>query len=354
MPSARSDIVARDRLVSLGAAVGRGPLSAAAIGALEHAVPWRRGVITFLTYHRVDDPAARPDLMPGLISATPGAFADQIDAIARHYRPVSMAEILDALAGPQRLPPRAVHVTFDDAYADFASDAWPILRSRNVPVTLFVPTAYPDAVGPGFWWDRLWRAVSTTTLDSINLEPQGTLPLGDVASRNAALGVMRATIKARPHAEAMAEVERLVVELGDRADPPDDQSRPAVLGWDDLRRLAADGVTLAPHTRHHPLLDRVPFDTAVAEIAGARADLEREVGPTPPVLAYPSGAHDRTALEAARRAGMVLAVTTERGGNDLRHADPLRIRRINVGRRARSPLIRAQLVWASIVDAHRR
>jgi len=51
---------------------------------------------------------------------------------------------------------------------------------------------------------------------------------------------------------------------------------------------------------------------------------------------------------------MVLAVTTERGGNDLRHADPLRIRRINVGRRARSPLIRAQLLWASTVDSRRR
>jgi hypothetical protein len=51
---------------------------------------------------------------------------------------------------------------------------------------------------------------------------------------------------------------------------------------------------------------------------------------------------------------MVLAVTTERGGNDLRHADPLRIRRINVGRRAHAPLVRGQLVWASTLAARRR
>jgi peptidoglycan/xylan/chitin deacetylase (PgdA/CDA1 family) len=354
MPSARSDAVARDRLVALGAATARGPLSAAVVGALEHTAPWRRGVVAILTYHRVDDPTARPDLMPGLISATPAAFAEQIDGIARHYRPISMAEILDALGDPQRLPPRAIHVTFDDAYADFASHAWPILRARNVPVTLFVPTAYPGAVGRGFWWDRLWRAVSTTSRDSIRVEPMGTLSLSDVASRNGALGVIRSSIKALPHEEAMAEVERLVVELGDQTGSPISQPRPAVLGWDELRRLAADGVTLAPHTRHHPLLDQVPFDTAVAEIAGAREDLEREIGPTPPVLAYPSGANDQLARDAARHAGMVLAVTTERGGNDLRHADPLRMRRINVGRRARSPLVRAQLLWASVIDARRR
>jgi len=345
--------VARDRLVALGAAVARGPLTAAIIGALERAAPWRRGVIAILTYHRIDDPSARPDLMPGLISATPAAFAEQIDAIARNYRAVSMAEILDALDDPHRLPPRAVHITFDDAYADFAGYAWPILRARSVPVTLFVPTAYPDAFSRGFWWDRLWRAVSTTTLRSIRFEPKGTLPLGDDPSRNAALRAMQASIKTLPHDEAMAEVERLVLELGEPAGPPDVRSMPAVLGWDDIRRLAADGVTLAVHTRHHPLLDRVAFDTAVDEIAGAREDLEREVGPTPRVLAYPSGAHNKTAREAARRAGMVLAVTTERGGNDLRHADPLRIRRINVGRRVRSPLIRGQLLWASIVDARR-
>ena len=344
----------RDRLVGLGAAVARGPLSRGIVAALERAAPWRRGAIAILTYHRVDDPDARPDLMPGLISATPGAFSEQIDGIARHYRPVSMAEILDALDDPRRLPPRAVHVTFDDAYTDFAGIAWPILRARGVPVTLFVPTAYPDAVGRSFWWDRLWRAVSTTTRDSIRVEPIGTLSLSDVASRDGALGVIRSSIKARPHDEAMAEVERLVVELGYPTDPPIGQPRPAVLGWDELRRLAADGVTLAPHTRHHPLLDHVPFDTAVAEIAGAREDLEREIGPTPAVLAYPSGANDQTARVAARRAGMVLAVTTERGGNDLRHADPFRIRRINVGRRARSPLVRAQLLWASVIDARRR
>jgi peptidoglycan/xylan/chitin deacetylase (PgdA/CDA1 family) len=343
--------VVRDRLVGLGAGVARGPLSAAAIAGLERIAPWRRGVLAFLTYHRVDDPAAHRDLLPGLVSATPTAFAEQIADLARHYRPVSMAEILEAIDEPRRLPPRAVHVTFDDAYADFETHAWPILREAGVPVTLFVPTAYPDATGRPFWWDRLWQAVSRTTRDAVSVEPSGRLPLGGVEARRAAMRAMQASIKAQPHDAAMAEVERLVADLGD-ADATVTPS--AILGWDALRRLAADGVTLAPHTRTHPLLDRVRFDTAVAEIAGAREDLEREVGATPGVLAYPSGAHDDMAVEAARRAGVVLAVTTERGGNDLRHADLLRLRRINVGGRARSPLVRAQLLWASTLDARRR
>lgn len=352
--------MAPEPLVRLVSSVSRGPLARATIQGLEWRAPWRRGVLAVLTYHRVDDPSARPDLLPGLISATPAAFAEQIDDLARNYTPVSMAEVLEGLAEPRRLPPRAIHVTFDDAYADFATHAWPVLRAARVPVTLFVPTAYPDREGRGFWWDDLWHAVSTTTRDAGRATPLGPLALHDPAARAASMRTLQTWLKELPHEEAMAQVERIVGELGGSTDieaaagQAAEALPPSVLGWTALRQLAADGVTLAPHTRHHPLLDRVPLATAVAEIEGARKDLEREIGPTLPVLAYPSGAHGGDAVEAARRAGVVLAVTTERGGNDLRHADLLRIRRINVGLRARSPLVRAQLLWASVVDARRR
>jgi hypothetical protein len=72
------------------------------------------------------------------------------------------------------------------------------------------------------------------------------------------------------------------------------------------------------------------------------------------VLAYPSGAYGGSAPEAAERAGMHLAMTTDRGGNDLRRADRWRLRRINVGGRASTPLVRAQLAWAGALDARGR
>ena len=337
--------------VRLVVAAGRGRVAKAAVGLVERIAPWRRGTLAVLTYHRVDRPEARPDLMPGLISASPEAFAEQVSVLASQYTPVSLAQVLDALHEPRRLPERAVLVTFDDAYTDFAVHAWPVLRAAGVPATLFVPTAFPDRPGAGFWWDRLWRAVATSARPSMHVDSDVRLPLGTPDERARAMSTLRDRIKTMPHDRAMDEVDRLTAELD-----PDSGALPAapsVLGWDALRGLAAEGVTMASHTRTHPLLDRVSQEVAVEEIAGGRTDLEREVGPTPPVLAYPSGAHGGGAVDAARQAGMLLAVTTERGGNDLRHADPLLIRRINVGRRTAVPLVRAQLVWASAVDARR-
>ena len=344
------------------AAAARGPIGAAAAVALDRSLPRRRGVLAILTYHRVDAPASRPDLMPSLVSATPDGFAEQVAMIARQFDPVGLPDVIAALDQPTRLPPRAVLVTFDDGYRDFATHAWPALQSAGVPVTLFVATAAADDPSASFWWDRLWSAIWRAPGPDPITTPIGALPVGREHARRTVASI-RGWLKTLDHDDAMAQVDSIVAELGARATPgatdaasPVAASEPATLGWDDLRRLASEGVTLAPHTRHHPLLDRIEVDRAVDEITGAHADLEREIGAVatiPKVLAYPSGAHGGAAVEAARRAGMLLAMTTRRGGNDLRRADLLRLRRINVGGRVGPPLVRAQLAWAAGLDARR-
>jgi len=49
-------------------------------------------------------------------------------------------------------------------------------------------------------------------------------------------------------------------------------------------------------------------------------------------------------VQMLEQAGFALAFTTARGINDLRAADRLRLRRINLGRRATLALMRAQLL----------
>ena len=117
-----------------------------------------------------------------------------------------------------------------------------------------------------------------------------------------------------------------------------------VLGWDALRALARDGVALAAHTRSHALLDQIRGDEIRSEIAGSLADLRREIGAAPPVLAYPDGRYGREALRVAREVGVEVAFTTRRGVNDLRHTDPLQLRRVPVTLRTSESLLRAQLL----------
>jgi peptidoglycan/xylan/chitin deacetylase (PgdA/CDA1 family) len=128
---------------------------------------------------------------------------------------------------------------------------------------------------------------------------------------------------------------------------PTSQPNP-VLGWDSLRALATEGVAIAPHTRLHPLLNRVSADRAREEIKGSLLDLQDKLGDVLPVFAYPSGAYTREVVEMLPSLGIKLAFTTCRGLNDLSRTDPFRIRRINIGRRTSKAILRTQLLSCAV------
>ncbi len=303
----------------------------------------RPNLLRVLTYHRVDYPEAHPALYPGLISATPEAFEEQIRYLAAHYRPVSTPELLEAGRNRTALPPRSVMVTFDDAYSDFAERAWPILKRCQIPVTLFVPTAFPDHPERAFWWDRLHQAMSETAHQAELATPVGKLPLATPNQRAQAFRQLWEHVKMLPHREAMDWVEQICNELG--------ISQPIhhVLGWEALRQLSREGVTLGAHTRTHPLMHRVSLEEARAEAVGSLRDLEKEIGSALPIFAYPGGGHTAEMARMLEHEGFALAFTTVRGLNDFRTADCLRLSRLNVGRHATLALVRAQLLpWLAV------
>jgi hypothetical protein len=86
------------------------------------------------------------------------------------------------------------------------------------------------------------------------------------------------------------------------------------------------------------------------EVVGSHGDLEREVGPTPRVFAYPGGGCGDGVTALLEREGFELAFMTTRGVNDLSRPDWLRLRRINVGRSSGLTGIRLQLLpqWARL------
>ena len=322
-------------------AVG-GPFAAPVLSLLERAQGRDGRLLRVLTYHRVADPAATPELDPGIVSATPEQFARQVEFLARAYQVLRLEQVLEAIRTGSPLPPRSVLITFDDAYEDFQTTAWPLLRAHRMPVTLFVPTAFPDAPGRQFWWDRLHHALTSSQRQEVRETPLGLLALDSYAARLGAAIRLKAILKTLPHSEAMDWCERICMEL----ECP--TGRNPVLGWEALRRLGAEGVTLCPHTRTHPLLERVSETEAVEEASGSLQDLERWVGPTHPVLAYPAGSVCASLAERLRDAGFTLAFTTAHGVNDLRSADLLRLRRINVGQRTSLGVLRTRLLAGSV------
>lgn len=73
-----------------------------------------------------------------------------------------------------------------------------------------------------------------------------------------------------------------------------------LLGWKELERLVAEGVSIGAHTRTHPRLTRLPAQAIADEIDGCLHDIRKQLGVQVDHFAYPYGAVDDEVAAIAR------------------------------------------------------
>jgi GT2 family glycosyltransferase/peptidoglycan/xylan/chitin deacetylase (PgdA/CDA1 family) len=123
------------------------------------------GGAVVLAYHALSD--LSDDRVLAQYGITPERFAAQLDMLARRgHRFVGLGALLAALEGRAALPPRAVLVTFDDAYADLVPGAGAALAERGIPAVVF---AVSGQIGGSNEWDRWLGAASLPLLDVAGL-----------------------------------------------------------------------------------------------------------------------------------------------------------------------------------------
>jgi peptidoglycan/xylan/chitin deacetylase (PgdA/CDA1 family) len=104
------------------------------------------------------------------------------------------------------------------------------------------------------------------------------------------------------------------------------------MSWDEVAALHRRGFDIGAHTRTHVDLGTVPALIARAEIAGAREDLEQNLGAQVESFAYPYGGPDN--LTAANRALVKAAgfrcCCAAFGGTVTRSTDPFHLPRVPI------------------------
>lgn len=130
-----------------------------------------------------------------------------------------------------------------------------------------------------------------------------------------------------------------------------------LLPWEDLRRLANEGLSLGAHGRTHASLPGLPREALEAEVRGSRDRILAETGRTPVSFAYPFGDVDPAAAASAKSA-FSCAVTTRFGlvgGGDDPHLLPrLDAYYLRAGDRLESFGSRGFRRWIALRGAARR
>ena len=248
-----------------------------------------------VAYHRISDEERSP------LCVSPWRFRQQLNYLRLHYRVVPLATLVAALRCGERLTASTVAITFDDGYRDNLTVAAPILADYGLPATLFLATE-PQERNEPFWWDILALA---------GLADPATL----------------AGLKARPHDEFRRAIDLARADLAPELLA--ELARQRYLSWDEVRQWTALGHTVGAHTATHPILARVCQDGVRDELRQSRAAIERQIGHTVDLFAYPNGRAvdftDETARIVAEE-GFSSACTTIEGLNDAT-SDPYALHR---------------------------
>ncbi len=97
--------------------------------------------IPILMYHSISDHAS---LKFKQFAVSPQSFDEQMAYLHQHkYTPITVSQFTEAQArGGVGLPERPIVLTFDDGFADFYTEALPILKRYNFAATLYVATGF--------------------------------------------------------------------------------------------------------------------------------------------------------------------------------------------------------------------
>jgi len=107
--------------------------------------------LPILMYHRIA-PTGSPAL--ARYQVTPATFEAQLDYLKRaSFYSISLEEWKLAMATKRPLSGRAVLLTVDDGYLDFAEYAWPLLKKYGFSATVFLVA---DEIGRSNRWDHIW------------------------------------------------------------------------------------------------------------------------------------------------------------------------------------------------------
>ena len=120
--------------------------------------------VPILMYHYISVPPPN-DIYPDLF-VLPREFEAQLEWLAVNgYHPIRLMDLAYALQSGAPLPEKPIVLTFDDGYADFYQNAFPVFKNYRFPATVFVLPQFADDNKPGYLTWAQMRQMSQSGIE---------------------------------------------------------------------------------------------------------------------------------------------------------------------------------------------
>lgn len=218
-------------------------------------------------------------------------FTADVEFFARHFEPVTLGDIVDALNGIRTLNRPCCHLTFDDGFREMHDVVAPILQRAGVPATFFLNTAFLDGGGLAHYnaisvlLDSIRSQSSYSSAVAARLESLLPAPTNECANlRQRMLSIKYAQ---RSLVGPLAEVLNLDLDQYVREVQPHLTSK-------QIAKLLNKGFNVGSHSHDHSLYSDLSLSQQISQTRISMELLEKRFGVSPRAFAFP---HNDTGVE---------------------------------------------------------
>jgi hypothetical protein len=260
------------------------------------------------------------------------SFRSQMKYIKSYFEVIPLSRAAERLRSGKIDGP-IVAITFDDGLQNNYDVAFPILRESGLPATIFLTTGLVNT-NDTLWYCRLNLALSETNKSSFvwnGCSFDCSLP----GSKTKAASMIVDTLKKLPHPKLLAEIRKIILDLGCDPDSPIEVDSPyRMLSQEAIKEMTASGlIEFGAHTHSHAILSLLSPEECCDEIKRSITAVHEMTGRPCVLFAYPNGRSQDYNTESIRileASGVQSSVTAIEGYND-KTSPLMELKRTGVG-----------------------
>lgn len=231
---------------------------------------------------------------PSEIWISDSLLIKHLSYLRKHYHIISLKELVESL-NKGAIPERSVVITFDDGFSDNYYFAYPILKKKQMPATIFLTTEAIDNRKP-IWLQKLNYLVNKFGIDKVSDRMKG---LSDYLQFNGSVTHANSGNSAHKQFETFLAYnvtkkrrEEILIRLFSEFDIAMENvfSKDKVfLSWEEIKKMQANGICFGNHGESHTPFSTLSKDDQKTEVLNSKNIIEHHLEQSFLPFAYPFG-----------------------------------------------------------------
>jgi peptidoglycan/xylan/chitin deacetylase (PgdA/CDA1 family) len=257
-------------------------------GAAQLPVGWLRplaGVQLVVPYYHMVSDVPVPHVSHLYRFRSTAEFQADVEYLLRHFEPVSLADIVDAVKGRRTLDRPCFHLTFDDGFREMHEIVAPILQRAGAPATFFLNTRFLDGGGLAHH-NELSVLLDRMAAGGSNVSPatlrrlESLLPPAENGDHTMKARMLSLRYSQKAVVRSLAEV--LAVDLGQYV-----LKTQPYLTSEQVEDMLRKGFQIGGHSHDHPFYADLPLEQQLAQTRTSMQLLHAHFGMSLRAFAFP-------------------------------------------------------------------